>query len=203
MTSEPDAIAAGLRHAIDALRGANVRFALAGGLAVAVRGEPRFTADVDLVDLVVAVANDRAMEALVFQLRDAGFRVVALVEHEARGRLSTARLASPLGPVIDLIAATCGIEAEIVERATDVVIPGIGPLAVARAEELLAMKVLSMTDRRPQDRMDAIGIVLVTADQLDLDVVVDNLGRITDRGYHRDQDLVRKLDDALAAARGG
>ena len=200
MTSEPDAIAAGLRHAIDALRGANVRFALAGGLAVAVRGEPRFTAD---VDLVVAVANDRAMEALVFQLRDAGFRVVALVEHEARGRLSTARLASPLGPVIDLIAATCGIEAEIVERATDVVIPGIGPLAVARAEELLAMKVLSMTDRRPQDRMDAIGIVLVTADQLDLDVVVDNLRRITDRGYHRDQDLVRKLDDALAAARGG
>ena len=200
MTSEPDAIAAGLRHAIDALRGANVRFALAGGLAVAVRGEPRFTAD---VDLVVAVANDRAMEALVFQLRDAGFRVVALVEHEARGRLSTARLASPLGPVIDLIAATCGIEAEIVECATDVVIPGIGPLAVARAEELLAMKVLSMTDRRPQDRMDAIGIVLVTADQLDLDVVVDNLGRITDRGYHRDQDLVRKLDDALAAARGG
>ncbi len=200
MTSDPDAIAVGLRHAIAALRGANVRFALAGGLAVAVRGEPRFTAD---VDLVVAVANDCAMEALVFQLRDAGFRVVALVEHEARGRLATARLASPLGPVVDLIAATCGIEAEIVERATDVVIPDIGPLAVARAEELLAMKVLSMTDRRPQDRMDAIGILLVTADQLDLDVVVDNLRRITDRGYHRDQDLVRKLDDALAAARGG
>lgn len=89
--------------------------------------------------------------------------------------------------MVDLIAATCGIEADIVERATAVVIPDIGPLPVARAEELVAMKVLSMTDRRPQDRMDVIGILLVAGDGLDLDAVAENLRRITDRGYHRDQ----------------
>lgn len=196
MTGE--ALLVGLAHAARALRDAGRRFALAGGMAVAIRGEPRFTRD---IDLVVVAPSDREMESLVFGLRGSGYEVVALVEHEARGRLATARLVASSGLVVDLIAATCGIEAEIVERATAVAIRGIGEIRVARAEELLAMKILSMTDRRPQDRIDAANLLLVNS-TLDLDAVRDDLRMITARGFHREQDLLAKLDLVLADARG-
>ncbi len=68
----------GLLHAARALRHADVGFALVEGLAIAVRGEPRFTAD---IDLVVDVDSDATMEALVFRLRDAGFTLRTLVPH--------------------------------------------------------------------------------------------------------------------------
>jgi len=52
------------------------RFALVGGLAVSVRAEVRFTRD---VDLAVAVTNDADAEALVYHLRESGYRVAPLV----------------------------------------------------------------------------------------------------------------------------
>ena len=117
-------------------------FALVGGLAVSFRAEVRFTRD---VDLAVVVKDDADFEGLVFELRSSGYFPLATVEHTQQKRLSTARLQSPLGFVVDLIAATCGIEREVVERATLVDLPGVGQLPVARSEELLARKILSMT----------------------------------------------------------
>lgn len=97
------------------------RFALVGGLAVSFRAEVRFTRD---VDLAVVVKDDADFESLVFALRSAGYLPVAAVEHTQQKRLATARLQSPLGFVVDLIAASCGIEQEVVERATLVDLPG-------------------------------------------------------------------------------
>lgn len=172
-------------------------FALVGGLAVSFRAEVRFTRDVDLA----VVANDDAdFEGLVFDLRSSGYFPLATVEHTQQKRLSTARLQSPLGFVVDLIAASCGIEREVVERATLVDLPGVGQLPVARSEELLAMKILSMTERRLQDRIDARNLVLF-GDNLDLAAVEDNLNRIVARGFHREQDLHAKLAGLLAEAR--
>ena len=128
-----------------------------------------------------------------------GYFPVATVEHLERQRLSTVRLASPSGVVVDLLAASSGIEAEVVARATPIDFGEIGEIPVARAEELLAMKVLSMTQRRLQDRIDAVNLVLMT-EQLDLDAVRENLAEITRRGFHRDQDLLAKLADVLADA---
>ena len=193
MTS--DSIFVGLRSIADALRAAGTRFALVGGFAISVRGQPRFTRD---VDVVVVVNTDREMEALIFDLTAHGYRTVALVEHEARLRLSTARLAAPGGLIVDLIAATCGIEREIVERSQSLLVASAGELPVARAEELLAMKVLSMTDRRPLDRFDAVNLILVNRN-LDLDAVRSNLRLIRDRGFDRGENLEEKLDSVLAA----
>jgi len=184
-----DLLVTGLADIVRALREARQPFALVGGMAVAVRGEPRFTRD---VDLAVAIADDAAMEALVLRLRDRAYSVVALVEHDARRRLATARLAGRSGLVVDLIAASSGIEAEVIEAATAVDVPGVGELPVARAEDLLAMKVLSMTDVRPQDRADALGLLWVNS-QMDLGVVRGRLQLITDRGYNREQALAEKL----------
>jgi hypothetical protein len=86
-----------------ALRAVQRPFAVVGGLAISVRGEPRFTRD---VDVVVVAKDDADMEMLVFGLANQGYRTVALVEHESRARLSTVRLSAPGGLIVDLPRAT-------------------------------------------------------------------------------------------------
>jgi hypothetical protein len=188
----------GLRLLVADLRAEQRRFALVGGIAVAVRGEPRFTRD---VDVCVAATDDRDLESLVFALRARGYEVAALVEQEATGRLATARLLSSSGLITDLLGASCGIEAEVVERAGLVDIAGAGAVPVARPEELLAMKVLSMTDSRPQDRMDAVGLLKLNPD-LDLRAVRGNLRLIDARGFSRGRDLEQLLGELLGPAGG-
>jgi hypothetical protein len=172
------------------------RFALVGGLAVSVRAEVRFTRD---VDLAVAVDDDAEAESLVYALKARGYTTIASVEHEAQSRLATIRLRSPQGVKVDLLFASSGIERETVERATVVPLPSVGALPIARAEELLALKVLSMSDERLQDRIDARGLLRVNVD-LDLDCVRDNLRLIGERGYARRQDLLSKLATLLENA---
>lgn len=190
--AEVQAIERALRAIRDALLGRQCRHALVGGLALAVRAEPRFTRD---VDLAVKVDDDRHAESLVWHLRDLGYRAVASVEHEVVKRLSTVRLASPEGPIVDLLFASSGIEPEIVERATSIDVPSVGDIRVTRAEELLAMKILSMRERRLQDRVDALKLLEVA--DVDLEAVRQNLALITERGFHRDQDLFVKLQSLL------
>jgi hypothetical protein len=69
---------------------------------------------------------------------------------------------------------------------------------VARAEELLAMKILSMTEQRLQDRLDAINLVL-TNPSMQLAEVRELLALITTRGFDRGQDLAHKLEELIAA----
>ncbi|MGH3896720.1 MAG: nucleotidyl transferase AbiEii/AbiGii toxin family protein, partial [Pseudonocardiaceae bacterium] len=66
----------------------HIRWALVGGFAVSVRTEPRFTRD---VDVAVLVEDDSAAERLVRSLIDGGYRLDAIVEQDAVGRLATAR----------------------------------------------------------------------------------------------------------------
>jgi predicted nucleotidyltransferase len=188
---------AALADIIRKLRELDRAFALVGGLAVSFRAEVRFTRD---VDLAVAVNDDADFEVLVFALRSSGYVVVATVEQTHKKRLATARLQSPLGFVVDLMAASCGIEHEVVERATLVDLPGIGQLPIARAEELLAMKILSMSARRLQDQIDARNLLLF-AEDLDINAVKENLDRIIERGFNRGEDLHAKLMNVLADTR--
>lgn len=171
----------------------NRRFALVGGLAVSVRSEVRFTRD---VDLAVDVSSDDDTEQLVRDLRDVGYGVLALVEHETKARLATVRLSSPSGIVVDLIVSNCGIEGETIERSTLVGFGEVGEIPVALPEDLVAMKVLSMTESRLQDLLDAQNLLLTNI-SLNIELVRKNLELITERGFHRDQDLLRKLDHLL------
>jgi hypothetical protein len=168
-------------------------FALVGGLAVSVRGEVRFTRD---VDVAVQVRDDQATERMVRELRASGYGIVALVEHDEAKRLATVRLRSPSGVTVDLLTASSGIEPEIVARASAVDIDGVGALPVAQAEELIAMKVLSMNDRRLQDRIDAMKLLEVNPG-VDLERVRADLRLIEERGFHRKQDLASKLLELL------
>jgi predicted nucleotidyltransferase len=176
------------------LSAADKRFALIGGIAISVRAEVRFTRD---VDVAVAVVDDAEAEELVYTLSNSGYRPVASVEQEARKRLATIRLLSPHRIKVDLLFASTGIEIETVRRAENVFLPGVGDIPIAKAEELLAMKVLSMTDTRLQDRIDAQHLILYNP-ELDLDRVRENLHLITARGFHRRQNLNAKLDALLS-----
>ena len=74
-------------------------FALVGGIAVSARTEPRFTRD---LDLAVATPDDATAEELVRTMTARGFRVAAVIEQEAVGRLASSRGAqrSSRGPLL-------------------------------------------------------------------------------------------------------
>lgn len=169
------------------------QFALVGGLAVSVRAEVRFTRD---VDLAVRVSGDDDTERLAADLRTRGYPPIALVEHDTKNRLATVRLLSPEGVKVDLLAASSGIESEVIARAGPIDLEGIGTIPVATADDLLSLKILSMTDRRLQDKIDAQQLIACNP-RLDLDRVRENLALITERGFNREQDLVAKLETLL------
>jgi predicted nucleotidyltransferase len=189
---QPDPILA-LAHIVAELARLKRAFALVGGLGVSMRGEVRFTRD---VDLALRVRDDADAEHLARELGARGYAVVALVEHDEAKRLATLRLRSPSEVTVDLLMASSGIEDEIVARASAVAIEGVGDVPVAQPEELLAMKILSMDDRRLQDRIDAIALLEVNR-EIDLERVRANLRLIEERGFQRKQDLAAKLQSLL------
>ncbi|WGX98789.1 nucleotidyl transferase AbiEii/AbiGii toxin family protein [Nocardioides sp. L-11A] len=181
-----------LATAAAALRSLEVDFALVGGLAVSARSEPRFTRD---ADLAVAVADDAGAEALVFALRSLGYEVLGTVEHETTGRLATARLGRPgagRSAVVDLLFASSGIEPEITAAAETMdVLPGV-TIPVASTGHLIALKLLSTVDARPQDAPDLRSLAEVATDT-DWEAAAVAVGLITLRGYARGRDLPAAL----------
>lgn len=188
----------------DVLRSASARlntgdwgWALVGGLAVSVRTEPRFTRD---IDLAVSVESDAEAEAIVHAFRQDGFTASESVEHEATGRLATARLSasdeSQIGPVLDLLFASSGIEAEIVASADLLeALPGL-TLPVATAGHLIALKLLARSPDRPQDEVDLHSLIRGST-QDDLGAARRAVELITARGYARGRHLTRDLDAAV------
>ena len=188
-----------LRAAARDLAGLRLHWALVGGLAVSARTEPRFTRD---VDLVIAVPGDQDAEQAVHALQRRGYRIDALVEQEAAGRLATARLVPPqeddAGIVLDVLFASSGIEPEITEAAEELdIFPGLR-VPVARVGHLLALKLLSRDDRaRPQDRVDLVAL-LRAATPADIEEARGAVALIHARGFQRDRDLSRDLDRLIA-----
>jgi predicted nucleotidyltransferase len=177
-----------LRELATHLEQLGLEFAIVGGIAASARGEPRFTRD---IDVAVAVSGDDQAERLLFQLGGLGYVVRATVEHDAAGRLATARLQHASGIVCDLIFATCGIEAEIIGEAEPLDVFDDLPVMTATTEGLLAMKVLSATERRPRDAED-IRTLLHAKPNYDEGRLLELLALIEGRGFHRQQDLLAK-----------
>ena len=173
------------------LRGLGHKFALVGGLAVTLRAEPRFTQD---ADLAVSVTTDSEAEALVGALRQVGYELKAVVEQEATGRMATVRLTGAGRFIVDLLFASSGIEPEIVAAATSLtVLPGLS-MPVASVGHLIAMKLLSTDERRPNDRADLVQLAAVATDN-DWIVASQSVELISQRGYSRGRDLLVGLSN--------
>jgi len=187
-----------LLSVVGRLEGLDVGCALVGGLAVSARAEPRFTRD---VDLVAAVADDRAAEALIRQLVADGFQVMATVEQETVGRLATVRLLPPgeaeEGVLVDLLFASSGVEDEIVRAAERVeIFPGAS-VPLATLGHLIALKLLARDEDRPQDDAD-LRALLRGATTDDFAVARKALELVVERGFARGRDLMGALDEAVA-----
>jgi len=191
---------AALRQIGADLTQAHASFALVGGLAVSVRTEPRFTRD---ADLAVALASDAEAEALIHELRVRDYRIEAIVEQEAVGRLATVRLtfsSEPRAPVIDLLFASSGIESEIVADAEPIELLPSLTMGVARTGHLIALKLLARDDvSRPQDLVDLRALLRV-ASPSELERARDSLALIAARGYHRGRDLRAEMHTLLSLA---
>ena len=199
-----------LRRAQAELDGQGKKWSLVGGLAVVVRGEPRFTRD---ADLAVVVGSDAEAESFVRWLQGRGYRVLDTVEQQATGRLATVRLLPPgeedeEGIVLDLLFASSGIESEVAASSEVLeIMPGVR-LPVARTSHLIALKVLSRDDiRRPTDLADLRSLIN-RASQEDIRGAEKALVLIMERGYHRGRDLLslfqqllKDLGDETPAAR--
>jgi Nucleotidyl transferase AbiEii toxin, Type IV TA system len=191
---------AALRQIHADLTEAQVSFALIGGLAVSARTEPRFTRD---ADLAVALASDAEAETLIRELQARGYRIEAVVEQDAAGRLATVRLtrsSEPRGPVIDLLFASSGIEREVVTDAEPIELLRNLTIGVARTGHLIALKVLSRDDvTRPQDLADLRALLRV-ASSAELARARQSIALIAARGYHRGRDLVSEMNTLLPPA---
>jgi predicted nucleotidyltransferase len=187
---------AALRRIVADLEQVHAKWAIVGGLAVSARAQPRTTRD---VDVVVAVGTDAEAENLVRALHACGYRVRAVVEHEAAGRLATARLSHAEGAalLVDILFASSGIEPEVVDRADRLeILPGL-TANVATIGHLLALKVLARDDRtRPQD-WDDIRALLAEAGDDDIGQAREALALIEARGYARGRPLRRQLEEIL------
>jgi hypothetical protein len=163
-------------------------------LAVSIRSEVRFTRD---IDIAVGVSSDADAERLAADLAAGGYEIATIVEHEERKRLAIVRLRTRARLHVDLLVASSGIEPEIAAAATAVDLGEAGELPVAVAEDLLATKILSMSDRRPQDRIDAANLLSMNP-SLDLDATRARLRLIEARGFNRGRDLESLLSALLA-----
>jgi hypothetical protein len=184
---------------VRALRDLNqlsVRHALIGGLAVSARVEPRMTRD---VDIAIATADDRSAEDVVHKLLGLGYVVDAVLEQSAAGKLATTRVLPPAlesGVVVDLLFASSGIEAEVVEAAEPLRILSDAVAPVATVGHLIALKLLSVSPQRPQDAADLVRLSAIARPE-DIDQARVAVRQIVERGFGRGRDLVSALNELV------
>lgn len=188
------------------LRSIEAKWALVGGLAVSGRTEPRTTRD---IDVVVAVPDDKAAEAVSWALRNRGYQLDTQLEQTATGRLSTVRFLMPdskLPILADLLFGSSGIEPEVVEAADMLEIFPQTFAPVAKTGHLLALKVLALRPDRPQERpqdLTDIRELLRVADDEELRRARHALDLISRRGFDRGKDLQAEFEEQLRQFREG
>ncbi len=184
-----------LTAAARTLHDTDTRFAVVGGMAVVARTQARFTAD---ADLAIAVTDDQQAEAVARLFTTQGYVVATELDNTRTHRLATLRLRPPRFPgldvpderlpLLDLLFATSGIEPETVAAAEDLRFTSGLVLPTARIPHLIAMKCLSESDDRLQDRIDLQNLT-AEATAADLHEVPPLLDLITERTYAGDKDL--------------
>ena len=137
-------------------------YALIGGLAASLRGQPRVTAD---VDMVIIADVERALQ-LATSLEGTDFKPLFDGVEEVVQRAFILPLRHRTTNVkLDLALGMSGFEHQAVARAEPIAVGG-SSVSVALAEDLLIMKILA---GRPQDEQDVRGLLIAQGDKLDWD----------------------------------
>ena len=178
-----DAIHKTLADVSDFLRAHEVPFAVIGGIAVAARGEPRFTAD---VDIVAGIDVNRCLE-LLGTIEQTSFRPLFADVAEVVEKAFLLPLQHRQTKVrVDLAVGMTGFERQAIARATDVQFAGCS-LPVVSAEDLILMKSLA---GRPRDTDDMTRIVQRQSELLDWDYLLKLAAELQEALGH---EIVRPL----------
>jgi hypothetical protein len=163
-----------------------ITFALIGGLAVSIRGQPRMTVD---VDVVIIADVDRALE-LVRDITSTPFEPLfpGVEEVVAKSYILPLRHRTT-GIRVDVAIGMSGFEQQAVGRATPVSI-GEVRIPVVGIEDLLVMKALA---GRPQDEQDIRGLIATQGDAIDWPLC---LALAEDLGAAVDMDVAGRLRSA-------
>ena len=149
-----------LADAVQVLESRDVRFALIGGLAVSLRGQPRMTVD---VDLVILADVDRALQ-LLGEIGSTPFEPLFTGVEEVVVRSAILPLRHrTTGIRVDVAIGMSGFEQQAVGRAVPMSIGDVRVPVVA-IEDLLVMKALA---GRPQDEQDIRGLIAAQRDTID------------------------------------
>lgn len=178
------------------LEACRVPFAVIGGLAVSIRGQPRMTVD---VDIVIASDVDQAL-ALVAKLPESQFRPLFQDVESVVTRAFILPLRHRSTNVkVDISIGLSGFERQAIARAEQTNFAGL-KLPVVQAEDLLIMKILAS---RPQDEQDIQGLIVAQGERIDWEYC---LRTAKDLGEAVGQDLaarVRLLRDSVAPFMNG
>jgi hypothetical protein len=178
-----DPLNATLADAADLFEQAGVGYALVGGLASSMRGQPRVTADVDLViaaDVEQAFSIASGLDATPFK------PLFEPIDEIVQSAFILPLRHRATGVKVDCALGLSGFERQLLRRAEALDLSG-RRIPVASAEDLLVMKALAS---RPQDLQDMQGIVVASGHRLDWDYC---LQVAKDLGEAVDQDLVGPL----------
>jgi hypothetical protein len=149
-----------LIDAVEFLKDRGVDYALIGGLAASLRGQPRVTAD---VDMVIATDVDGAL-SLLNDVENSKFLPLFVDADEVVKKAFILPLRHrAAGVKLDMAIGLSGFEQQAIRRA-ELVIIGDYEVAVATAEDLIVMKLLA---GRAHDKQDVQGILISRGGQLD------------------------------------
>ena len=175
--------------AFDFLDRAGVRYLVIGGVALFAVGEPRTTADVDVVGFFPAEGGKRLIDEAV----RAGFDTNPEVEAERLARTGTLRFRRPPFQ-LDVILASLPFEESAYERSTEYEMFG-RRIRFPSPEDLILFKILA---GREKDLLDAMGVARRHAVALDRKYLEQTLQPICDlaedlTAWHRLQDLLERV----------
>ena len=186
------AVAETLRVLARVLDGQRLRWFVFGAQAVAVRGAPRATQD---IDVTVGVERKR-LRALVEALESEGLRHrYPELSDELLARGAVLPLSHPSGMEVDLVLAGSGFEAAALDRATRVAIDGV-EVPVARVTDLAVMKVLAGRGKDLDDLRS-----LLASGEVDLAEARNLLGQFEEALGQ--SDLLPCLEEAVVAVNAG
>lgn len=184
------AVAETLRALASVLDARRVGWFVFGAQAVAVRGAPRATQD---IDVTVHVARDE-LASLVEALRVTGLtHRYPEIADQLMSEGAVIPLVHSSGMEVDVVVAGSGLEALALERATRVAIDGVD-VPVAHATDLLVMKALA---GRGKD-LDDMRALLASGD-VDIDEARELLTQLEEA--LTESELVSRLDAALKDTR--
>lgn len=175
------------RQAFAFLEDRGVRYLVVGGLAVVVVGEPRTTADAD----VIVFVSQAEAESLIRNAVEAGFDLQEPIERERLLRTGTMRFRRGQFQ-LDLITASLPFEETARERASRHILFGLS-LPFPSPEDLILFKILAGRDK---DMLDATGIARRHRDRLDIPYLERTLLAICDAA--EDVSLWGRLQRAIA-----